>query len=451
MNVFKKICLTGILSLAVTCILAQVSIYPEPEKGFEERISNYVSELHVVDTHEHMLLPENLAEWTSLDFMLLFSFYSSDDIKSAGMEPETYNLLLTDSLPVAEKWKIIEPFWNKAKNTAYCRNSLLIARDLFGAGELNASTVQDISNRISTAYENPDWLYELLNRSRIDYVINDGYWIEGGGPREFKGDKFRYVARFENYITLWSKKSISDLADKCKCTINTLDDLETALSIAFSSAVEKGIVGIKTGIAYSRKIYFENRKRKEAEDVFNELMTEGGSGNISYLQDYMMHRLIKLAEKYNLPMIFHTGLQAGNGNNIENSKPTHLVNLLKQYPNVNFVFYHGGFPYGGELTTIIKNFPNAWLDLSWLYIISPGYAKHFLHEWLETIPANKIMAFGGDGRNGEGTYGHLVFAKQIVTEVLVEKVRSGYFKEQEAKDIAKMLFYDNAVEFYHLS
>ena len=60
------------------------------------------------------------------------------------------------------------------------------------------------------------------------------------------------------------------------------------------------------------------------------------------------------------------------------------------------------------------------------------------------------MAFGGDGRNGEGTYGHLIFAKQVITQVLTEKVQSGYLSEEEAMCIAKMLFYDNAKNFYKL-
>ena len=73
-----------------------------------------------------------------------------------------------------------------------------------------------------------------------------------------------------------------------------------------------------------------------------------------------------------------------------------------------------------------------------------------MNEWLETVPANKIMAFGGDFLNAEGTYGHLMLAKQIISNVLVEKVKSGYFSEEEAFKIAQMILCKNAISILNL-
>lgn len=439
-----------ILILLSEITLSQIKLYPNSRSGFERRITEYVKNLHVVNTHEHLRLQNSISDWTSFDFMLLFGAYSYDDMISAGINKEDYFRLTKDSLTVAEKWNIIEPFWNKAKNTAYCRNSLLIAKEFYGIDELNSSTVELVSEKIKKAYKNPNWFNEVFDKAKIGYSITDGFRIHGGGPWELKSDKVRFVVRFEEYLNIWTKEILTELSRKSQCEINSLSDLENALIKEFDIATSKGVVGVKCGAAYLRTLSFEDINRDNAEKVFNELVSQGWSVNSTQLHDYMMHQIIKLAQKNNLPMIFHTGLQAGNGNTIENSKPTHLVNLLKLYPKVNFVFYHGGFPYGGELTTIVKNFPNAWLDLSWLYIISPSYAKNFLHEWLETIPASKIMAFGGDASIAESSYAQLIIAKQIVSKVLIEKVQSGYFTEQEAKSIAKMIFYDNAVNFYKL-
>jgi hypothetical protein len=60
------------------------------------------------------------------------------------------------------------------------------------------------------------------------------------------------------------------------------------------------------------------------------------------------------------------------------------------------------------------------------------------------------MAFGGDFRNVENIYGHLLFAKQVVTKVLTEKVRDGYFSENEALKIAQLIFHDNAIRILKL-
>ena len=60
------------------------------------------------------------------------------------------------------------------------------------------------------------------------------------------------------------------------------------------------------------------------------------------------------------------------------------------------------------------------------------------------------MAFGGNFHNVEGTFGHSLFAREIITKVLTEKVRTGYFTEEEAKNVAKRILYDNAAELYRL-
>lgn len=88
--------------------------------------------------------------------------------------------------------------------------------------------------------------------------------------------------------------------------------------------------------------------------------------------------------------------------------------------------------------------------MCWLYIISPSYSERYLHEWLETVPANKIMGFGGDYHNVDNVYGHLLFAKEAIGNVLIEKVESRYFSEEEAKIIATMLLYKNATDFFEL-
>jgi predicted TIM-barrel fold metal-dependent hydrolase len=113
--------------------------------------------------------------------------------------------------------------------------------------------------------------------------------------------------------------------------------------------------------------------------------------------------------------------------------------------------FHGSYPYGGELSAIAKAFGNVYLDLTWVYVLSPSFSQRYLHEWLETIPASKITGFGGDYGNVENAYGHLLFAKQIISRVLIDKVKDGYFSEEEAKKIARMLLHDNAIKIYKLS
>jgi predicted TIM-barrel fold metal-dependent hydrolase len=151
------------------------------------------------------------------------------------------------------------------------------------------------------------------------------------------------------------------------------------------------------------------------------------------------------------PSVGHRYVFDGNVGYIENSKPAHLVNLFSKYPDVKFILFHGAYPYGGEIGTLAKKFRNVYIDLCWLYIISPSFSERYLHEWLETVPASKIMAFGGDFLYVENIYSHLLFAKQIVSNVLTDKVKDGYLNETEALKIAQMLFHDNAIRILNLT
>jgi uncharacterized protein len=434
----------------VSAVMAQVQVRPLPVPGYEERIRDHINAMKVVDTHEHLANPAGYANNKALDFVMLLHHYTYDDIRSAGMPKQQFQDLMKDSLPVSEKWNALKPYWEGTNNTAYSRAVLLAVDSLFGVKDINEKTVVELSDKLRNAYKGKWFDHVLKDKCNLEYVVVDGE------DRSY-GDKkmFRYVKRFD-YINIDSRKKIETIEKRQKVGINTLDDLVAALGVEFHTAMKDGFVGVKIGVAYNRILFFDDAKKEKAEEAFNKIKSSSGDialpfDEVKPLQDYMTHRVIELARSSNVPVQIHTGLQAGDGNIIENSNPTHLANLFLKYRDVNFILFHGGYPFGGELATLAKNFRNVYIDMCWLYIISPSYSKRYLHEWLETVPANKIMAFGGDFHNVEGTYGHLLFAKQIVSNVLCEKVKDGYFTEDEAIKIADMIFCHNAISVLKLN
>jgi predicted TIM-barrel fold metal-dependent hydrolase len=164
-----------------------------------------------------------------------------------------------------------------------------------------------------------------------------------------------------------------------------------------------------------------------------------------------MHQVIQRAIEIDLPIQIHTGLQEGSGNFLVNSNPLHLVNLLIEYREARFDLFHAGYPYQGEMATLGKNFANAYVDLCWVHVISPWVARQTLHELIETVPANKIFAFGGDYFFVEGTYGHACMARNNVAKVLAEKVEMDYLTEDEAVALARRYLRENAIRFFRLS
>ena len=84
-------------------------------------------------------------------------------------------------------------------------------------------------------------------------------------------------------------------------------------------------------------------------------------------------------------------------------------------------------------------------------IISESVTKRYLHEWIETVPSNKIFGFGGDYIFIEGAYGHSVMARTLIAEVLTEKVQSGYFTIPEALKFAYKILRKNALDIFNLN
>jgi predicted TIM-barrel fold metal-dependent hydrolase len=236
--------------------------------------------------------------------------------------------------------------------------------------------------------------------------------------------------------------------------IHSLEDLVKAMRAALEGYIAEGTVAVKSALAYNRVLKYDKVSRREAEVAFNRIASHLGEGlawlEAKPLQDYMMHQVVRAAIEAGLPVQIHTGLQEGNENIITNANPTHLVNLFIEYKEAKFDLFHGGYPYIHEWATLAKNFANVTADITWLPIISPEMARRLLHELIETVPGNKIMAFGGDALTVEMAYGHSVMARQLVARVLSEKVDEGYLSEDEAVVLARRMLKDNPASLYKL-
>lgn len=445
-----RITLVLLLLNASIPLWAQLQVKALPLPGFDLRIRKYIDTLSIIDTHEHLVGPEMLSNGFFLDFSLLLLQNGYDDLISAGMPDTLYDKLFNEELPSSEKWNIIDPWWQNSFNTSFNRIILYGIKHLYGIDDLNASTVGPLSEKIRQAYETNWFDRILLDSCRIKYLIKDGNYMPG------KDVYVKYVKRFDNWLILRSKFGIDSLAIQQLDPIYSLDDLEKSLTLAFEKEVKKGMAAVKVFAAYYRTLNFEKADKESAKKVFRNLVNGDMDYRISMndakpLQDYLFHHLMSLAGKYDIPVAIHTGLQAGRGKVIDNSNPEHLTSLFSLYPDIDFILYHGSFPYGGELSVLAKNYRNVFIDMNWSWAVSPTYIRHHLNQWLEMIPVSRLIAFGGDAMAVENVYSELILARNIISEVLSEKVSEGYYSEDEAKTIARMIFHDNAAKLYNLN
>jgi len=425
---------------------------PRSESTIWKSLREHAARMTIFDTHEH-LWHEDVRLAKKVDFFLLFSHYTNSDLISAGMPAEAVRGLQNPEIPLDKRWKDFAPYWPFTRTTGYGRCMLIAARDLFGVEDINEQTYRTLSERISAA-NRPGWFESVLKeKARIELSVLDDLTTMRGEPLKPEPKFFKIVTRLDYIVTANTQDDLDHIEKVTGTAVRNLADLELALGRAVEKRLREGLAGIKTGLAYERTLRFEKVSRPDAERVFEKLFTAGASKSLGPaerkpLEDYLVHKLIQQAAEHHLPVQIHTGLQARNTNNIAWTNPSHLSDLLNEYPQVRFDLFHGGYPYGGEFATLAKNLPNVYPDLCWLHIIAPGVAKRALHELIETVPANKILGYGGDFFHVEGAYCHAQMARAVTAEVLAEKVESGYLKDHEAAALMERILHQNGKELF---
>ena len=443
-------CIAGSVISLTTCVNEAGSY----ERSLS-RISQAVDNIKIVDTHEHLVTEEGRKQIPK-DLFYLMGNYFTADLQSAGMPREDYNFIFNQANQLSEIWGRFLPYWEKTKNTGYGQCIKITARDLFGIGEINSETYNELDKKLA-ATDTLGWYRHVLREmSGIDVCIIDPLDVYVKMDNNYSDEYFVKVKRFDIFIQA-GERGFNEAGVKTGIKINSfVDYLKAFDTLIYMAVKEERIAGIKSGLAYSRTLFFDNVPFETAEKIFYRSMIRGEripAEELKQLQDHLMHHMLGQMNRYKLPFQIHTGMLAGiNGRNpIENTNARLLNNLFARYPDVKFVIFHGSYPYMAELTNLAKSFPNVYIDMCWMYIISPAASRQYLEEWLFNVPANKIMAFGGDmGSSVEWVYGHAVLARKIISEVLCKMVKDGYYTEDEAISIAKMILRENAINLYNI-
>jgi hypothetical protein len=455
MNRLKSYLIIIILFICTQPVKSQVIARPLPNSGFEKRISDVVSTIRLIDTHEH-LMSEKEALAGVADFSTLFINYHLEDLISSGApSDQMYSVFKSKDKSIEEKWDVFKNYWSNTRSTGYGRTVLITAKDLYGINDINENTYKELSKRIKDSHKEKYYETVLKEKAKIDASIIMEY--NTVTPRDVRNEgncNFRSFFVYDKFVTIFGYDRMNTRVAQYGLKFTTLKELESVIDTVFDRDVKRGILGIKFGIAYSRTLKFDDVSLEIANAVF-EKMNADPAKLLSFdeakpLQDYLFFKILGLCEKYNLPVQIHTGLQTGTGNDITNSNPTGLVKAFFKFPKLKFVLLHASYPYGGEMATIAKTFANVYIDMAWSAMISPSYTIRNLEEYIETVPANKIMCYGGDCQNVEGAYGASVLARETVIAALINKVKTGYLTEDEAIAIAKKVLRENAINIYNI-
>jgi hypothetical protein len=426
-----------------------------PQSGLAKELESAMAGVKLFNTHEH-LLPERERVSQQVDFFTLAGHYTINDAVSAGLSLEGMTVVNDAKRTASDRWEVFAPHWPMVRHTGYGQALSLAISDLYGIREISKATLPAINRAIAEA--NVPGLYDrvLKERANIEWCLVDAYWNTKPAPLD--RPDFLLSHRFDAFVAPSTRKDIETLEGVSGESIHSLTDLKKAAEKTFAQGLKVGMVAIKSGLAYRRELLFEETSESDAARDFEALVkgeTELPRGWRFYkqrvfrrLEDHMFHHVLRLADAHRVPVQIHTGLPAGNRGFLENMNPRLLANLFILFPRTKFDLFHIGFPYQQELGTLAKIFPNVYADFCWAHVVSPPASRSTLDEYLESVPLNKILGFGGDYRYPELTYAHAKMARRNVAQVLAGKVEAGTMTEADALQAGRLILRENALALF---
>lgn len=417
-------------------------------------IYEYVKSLEIIDTHEHLAASNARRNQDNDVITEYISQYFGRDLISAGLSVRDYAAAVTNGiLSVREKWLLLEPYWECCRHTGYGQSLDISVRDLYGIERIGGDTVEALDKAFRATLGDDQFRFVLKQKSKIvTSLLDKDYSLDSDR------NLFTPVCRIDSMIRPATGREINALENCAGLTITCFEDYLEACEHRLDKLIQDGAKVLKSALAYVRSLEYGRVEKADAEADFNKFFFQQYCINKNdkiytsgdRFQNFMMHYLLRLIGRRAITLQIHTGIQEGNGNNLDNSNPRHLNRLFLEYPDVNFDIFHMGYPYQNELAALCKNLPNVYIDMCWAHVISPPVCRTALGEWLESVPINKISAFGGDYAFIDGVYGHQYIARRNVAQTLSGKVADGLFDEKQAMNIARMIFHDNPCRLFGL-
>ena len=401
-------------------------------------LEEHLAESPVVDCHEHTFLPG--AGPARVDLAVLIANSDvGDDMISAGM-PETLRHELT--------WSTAAPYLERVRNTGFYRSLIHAFHELFGfdGDKLTEGDWTAISDSLMAGNGRPDWYEHVLGRGRIRTILR----ISGDevDPYDLPGRWFAPVIPFDPWIVARDAAERERLCATVGGRASTLEGYLEALDAAVADARGRGAVGVKSALAYRRDLAFGSPTAGEAARLYERQSLEDADARA--LEDFLVHAVADRAGAHGLPYQMHVGYGSWQRNIAAGANPLLLNPLIEAHRATRFVLLHGGYPFIGELATMAKNHPNVYLECGWLAYIAPAAYRRAMGEWLDAVPANKLLAVGADCLHVEQTLGALLLTRRHLALALADKVGDGGWSMPLAEEVGRRLLARNAEELYEL-
>ena len=294
-----------------------------------------------------------------------------------------------------------------------------------------------------------EWLTrEIVQRGNFKtWLIDTGY----GADAVFSLDELRGLApcRIEEIIRL------EPLIERLILEARDFNGLLDAYRVAISDLRDRGIVGMKSVIAYRSGLQLEAVDRATAAAAFigvHEAAQRDGRLRIESkpLLDHLVLVAVEESARQGVPIQFHTGL--GDPDlDLTRVDPAALRLIFSdRFRAAPIVLLHTGYPYVRSLAYLAAMFPNVYADMGEAIMFAAGEATEITRELLGLAPASKILFSTDASLVPELYWVGARIGREALGRVLDEHVANGVLDERTAWDWAERILWRNSERVYGL-
>jgi hypothetical protein len=417
-----------------------------------QSIKEFIAAIGIVDVHEHHI-PEILLN-PDVNLLQLFqqSYAGWTQARPYPLPSETRDTdpMLTRTGPTT--WEALAPYLEKSSSNSFVRNLSNGITELYAAAEraITRGNWEALDAAVRRQHQDPDWCRKALVRAGVEQLITDPYTDPLLDAPLALGSNYRSVMRINALACGWHPTSMDHNGNHAHQLLKRIG-IEPASFDEYLAGLEKLVdgmasrhqVALKNALAYDRDVAFDDPDEKLARQAWGK--SEPSPAERKAFSDLVVDRLCQLAGERDLPIQMHLGTAILRG-----SHPLKAAGLIERHPRTRFLLMHLAYPWSRELLAMAFVFRNIWIDLTWSLLLSPSHFKLALHEAIEILPDDSRLMIGGDNWHVEETYGTMKLARQLIGEVLEEKVAAGYFRFEDAQRLASGILRANALDFFKL-
>jgi predicted TIM-barrel fold metal-dependent hydrolase len=264
----------------------------------------------------------------------------------------------------------------------------------------------------------------------------------------WQNDLFKPILPEDFFIGVRERSFVEALAQEAGAKVpEALPQYVELMEGMLTRRVREGMIGVK-GACF----LYQPGDAQAASPAYARILSRGGEAKDSVaLANYLRDRLYEMCGRLQIVVVKHSGVWSGGWSDHTTIRPTHIIPVALRHRNTRFDLFHAGTPWPADAGLMARALPNVWLNLCWSHLISPSLSEQALDIWLDMVPTNRIIAFGGDYWWAvENVYGALKQTREIVAKVLARRIADGLMTENQALEIARRWFWENPKTLYRL-